>query len=95
VGLLKSNDLGLFDMHGNNWEWTQDAWKPYSKGEKATDDIEDTNKISFATNRVLRGGSFNCEDWLCRSAVRFSYAPDSRIVERGFRVAITLPSRTP
>ena len=68
VGSLKSNDLGLFDMHGNNWEWCQDAWDVNAEeGDgKASEDIRDTN------NRVFRGGSFDhhAADVRCASRLR-------------------------
>ena len=71
VGSLKPNDLGLFDMHGSEWEWCQDAFKRYGEGGdgKATDDIKDTDR------RVLRGGSFFNQPSLVRSAYRDNPGP--------------------
>src|SRR5207245_2846071 len=62
VGLLKPNDLGLYDMHGNAWEWSQDEYKEYVKAEggKAIADTEDIADLAARKNptvRVLRGGS--------------------------------------
>jgi sulfatase modifying factor 1 len=93
VGSLKSNDLGLFDMHGNAWEWCQDVLKSYVKGGdgKATEDIEDNGYIKSNISRVMRGGSFNDEWPLLRSASRFGDVPTFQTFSLGFRPARTLP----
>jgi serine/threonine protein kinase/formylglycine-generating enzyme required for sulfatase activity len=90
VGSLKSNDLGLYDMHGNAWEWCQDEYQEYGKrGEgKTTEDIED---IDSSKRRVLRGGSFDDPALHLRSAHRGFNAPASRVGLFGFRPARTLP----
>ena len=93
VGSLKSNDLGLFDMHGNAWEWCQDAYEAYDKGGagKATEDIEVKTDKNSNVSRVLRGGSFLDLASYLRSASRLNYVPTIRDNSDGFRPARTLP----
>jgi formylglycine-generating enzyme required for sulfatase activity len=81
VGLLKPNDLGLLDMHGNNYEWCQD---------NAYDDKEDSiSIITDKKSRALRGGSFNYQASVVRSASRYLFAPTIRSNIFGFRPART------
>jgi serine/threonine protein kinase/formylglycine-generating enzyme required for sulfatase activity len=93
VGSLKPSDLGLFDMHGNDWEWCQEARKPYGTGGdgKATGDIEDVAAVTNGADRVVRGGSFPDEAPNGRSAVRGPLVPAHRSGNVGFRPARTLP----
>ncbi len=93
AGSLRPNDLGLFDMHGNAWEWCQDASKPYGKGVdgKAIQDIEDIRDINSKESRVLRGGSFLYLASVVRSANRNNPVPTNRSNDFGFRPARTLP----
>jgi hypothetical protein len=92
VGSLKPNDLGLFDMHGNDWEWCQEEHKPYPQGEegKATEDNEDLADIANGKWRILRGGVFNPMGSE-RSAARAGNFPGVRIHWNGLRPARTLP----
>ncbi len=97
VGNLKPNDLGLFDMHGNNWEWCQNAYKPYDdRGDgKATEDLEDTSDITNSNNRVLRNAQFDGVASFDRSARRSGHAPaDQSVYHWGFRPARTLSFRS-
>jgi formylglycine-generating enzyme required for sulfatase activity len=90
VGMLRPNDHGLFDMHGNAWEWTQNLYKEYGKAESGMmDDKEDKTDINNLDSRVLRGGSFYFDAVYVRSAVRFRYVPTSRFTSVGFRPART------
>ncbi len=91
VGSLKPNDLGLFDMYGNNWEWCQDAFKAYAKGGdgKATSDSEDIRDIAGSNSRVLRGGSFFSQALDVRSACRYNNVAANRNYSIGFRSART------
>jgi formylglycine-generating enzyme required for sulfatase activity len=94
VGSMKPNDLGLFDMQGNVWEWCQDVFKPFSKGGdgKMTEDIEDINDVNNIRNiskRVFRGGSFYDPGSFVRSDSRSPYAPAIRNDHTGFRPART------
>ncbi len=84
VGSLKPNDLGLFDMHGNVWEWCQDAYEAQEGGDgKGIEDIRDANR------RVLRGGSFDYPASYVRSALRYNDVPTNRYGGNGFRPART------
>jgi formylglycine-generating enzyme required for sulfatase activity len=81
VGTLKPNGLGLFDVHGNAWQWCQDVYS-----EKGNKDIRDINNKD---SRVLRGGAFYIDAWPARSASRYWNAPAGRSYSSGFRVART------
>ena len=87
VGTRKDNPLGLFDMHGNAWEWTQDFYdKDYGvKDFKAVA----TDPIGPATGsiRVVRGGSWGYGAGGLRSANRFIGVPGYRDNNVGFRLA--------
>jgi eukaryotic-like serine/threonine-protein kinase len=84
VGLLKPNELGLFDMHGNAWEWCQDSYD--SKSNDAVDVMAKNQDL-----HVLRGGAFSHQPESLRSAVRTNSQPDSRVYNFGFRPARTYP----
>jgi formylglycine-generating enzyme required for sulfatase activity len=90
VGLLKPNDGGLFDMHGNVWQWCQDRYLPSPQGGKMSNDKEDINSIiNGDQRRVLRGGAFTYPALDVRSAHRGTYAPAIRGNVVGLRVART------
>ncbi len=92
VGRLLPNDLGLFDMHGNDFEWCQDAYQALGTGrdKTATGDREDQDDVRDENKRVLRSGSFSNPAMIERSAFRAYSVPASRITDYGFRPARTL-----
>jgi formylglycine-generating enzyme required for sulfatase activity len=86
VGTFKANKYGLFDMHGNAWQWCEDYYGKYEDVPKKKDPVQSNKQPN--NRRVLRGGSWNLNPTYCRSAVRFLNAPDGRINDFGFRVAV-------
>lgn len=83
VGTKQPNGFGLYDMHGNVWEWCQDF---YDENYYAESPGTDPQGPGTGHNRVLRGGSWFVDGSLLRSAYRVSNAPDTRNDVNGFRV---------
>ena len=84
VGSFPPNSFGLYDMHGNLWEWCQDHWhKNYKRApNNGSPWLSDKENAS----RVLRGGSWQNDPWFCRSASRSRDKPEDKISDVGFRV---------
>ena len=84
VGMKLANTFGLYDMHGNVWEWCED-WYHSSYSRAPADG--DAWASPTASYRVIRGGSWNSFAGGCRSADRNSCMPTSRPDYVGFRLA--------
>jgi formylglycine-generating enzyme required for sulfatase activity len=82
IGKKKPNAWGLYDMHGNVWEWFQDYYAPHSKGP-----VTDPTGAKTGSLRVFRGGSRDDPARFCLSSFRNVNVPTSRFNILGFRVA--------
>jgi len=84
VGQKKANDFGLYDMHGNVWEWCADWWEDsYANAGKA-----DPTGPASGSYGVLRGGFFLDDRGCCRSACRVNRDPAVGWGDVGFRVVV-------
>ena len=77
VGTKTPNELGIYDMSGNVWEWCQDNWYNY-----------DGSNTDFGNEHVTRGGSRSCEEKNCRVTQRSHSKADSRYPSVGLRLAL-------
>jgi eukaryotic-like serine/threonine-protein kinase len=86
VNTFPPNAFGLFDMHGNVWEWCLDTWHDNYAG--APIDGSAWKSQNENDNHVLRGGSWYVDPWYCRSANRNRDNPVRRSFYVGFRVCV-------
>ncbi|MCP4746233.1 MAG: SUMF1/EgtB/PvdO family nonheme iron enzyme, partial [Desulfobacteraceae bacterium] len=86
VGQKEPNKFGLYDMHGNIWEWVEDDYHSNYKG--APDDASAWIDNPRGSNRVFRGGGWFSPAGDCRSACRFGDTPADRDGILGFRLVL-------
>jgi formylglycine-generating enzyme required for sulfatase activity len=87
VWQARANAWGLYNMHGNVWEWCFDRYGNYPGGR-----VTDPTGLSSGFNRVRRGGSYDTSELYCRSAYRNGIVPNYRSDDLGFRLALA-PAR--
>lgn len=90
VKALSANPWGLYQMHGNVWEWCEDEWQDDLDSSPALDPVNTNIKSGDDAGviRVLRGGSWIYGGRFCRSAIRDRDTADSRDDLIGFRISL-------
>ena len=86
---FSANNFGLFDTHGNVWEWCADDWHNNYDGAPIDSSVWDASNDS-GSNKTIRGGSYGGSPRNCRSAIRISIASSFRSSDLGFRVILPL-----
>ena len=84
VGSRQANELGIYDMSGNVWEWCQDCFGTYSNSSQ----VNPTGANS-RSKRVIRGGCWYYSAGCCRSSYRDYNTPGSRFDNLGFRLVLS------
>jgi formylglycine-generating enzyme required for sulfatase activity len=92
VGRLQANPFGLYDMHGNVWEWCQDAWDPdyYQQLDKSVVSDPAGPQPRTGAHRVIRGGAWMWGASRCRSSYRDHSDPAGSMNVIGFRVVLSV-----
>jgi formylglycine-generating enzyme required for sulfatase activity len=83
IGKMVPNELGIYDMSGNVWEWCQDWAADYTNESQTNPQGPDSGSC-----RVTRGGSYLSDYLKCRVSFRNSASPDERCNETGFRIVL-------
>jgi formylglycine-generating enzyme required for sulfatase activity len=87
VDSFRPNPWGLYNVHGNVWDWTEDCWNDDNIGNPADGSVRTTGDCTW---RVARGGAWNYSPTYLRSAYRYWNEPANRSGVQGMRVARTL-----
>ena len=87
VGCFPPNAFGLYDMHGNVWEWCLDGWQSFQSGSSSEQNIQ---RLS-SQKKALRGGSWFYLPTNCRAAYHLTYPFHNRTDDIGFRVVCLAP----
>ena len=82
VGSFPANQWGLYDMHGNLWEW---VWCGWYRVYTSSPQVDPVHNVGPGAYRVLRGGGWYYDAQYCRSAYRAYYYPDDENYVIGFR----------
>jgi uncharacterized protein (TIGR02996 family) len=85
VASYPPNAFGLYDMHGNVWEWCLD-W--FDEGYYAVSPAESPTGPAFGVRKALRGGGWFYGARICRSAYRYRYEPEARHNDFGLRIVL-------
>ncbi|MEZ4772262.1 MAG: formylglycine-generating enzyme family protein [Bacteroidia bacterium] len=91
VGQKLPNELGIYDLSGNIWEWCEDDWHN-NYIDAPTDGSAWVSSENRGSDRVFRGGSWGSTPDRCRIAFRLSISPVLRDPYLGFRLAMSAPS---
>jgi formylglycine-generating enzyme required for sulfatase activity len=91
VGQMAANPFGLYDVHGNVWEWVYD-WFDFEYYQTCAAGCKDPRGPDESFGRVYRGGSWSFDAWSVRAAYRDYDSPGYREYDLGFRLARSLPN---
>jgi formylglycine-generating enzyme required for sulfatase activity len=91
VGSVPPNAFGLYDVHGNIWEWCAEPWHESYINAPVDGRVWEMGSDRENTRRVVRGGSWGSLPWGCRSATRLNVDAGTRANNIGFRVVCSAP----